>query len=368
MIKTLSLRNFKCFREQSFALRPLNLLTGQNGMGKSSVIQSLLVLRQSELARMLDEGLLLNGDLVRLGNAQSVLYEGATEEIVRIGIRAADETAWSWAFDASRGDAEVLPLRKEPSHSTNPAFGSLFHATGLRYLAAERIGPREAHVLADYHTEQLRDLGSDGTYAVAYLASHADETVAKPMLREAPSTRLLDQVTAWMSAISPGIRLSTEKFNAIDRVSLGIRFSSGRAFSGTLRPTSVGFGVSYTLPVLVALLSARSEDVVLIENPEAHLHPRGQMAVGELLSCAAAAGVQVIVETHSDHVLNGARLCVKRGIVMPEQVGLFYFARGDEEERIVHHVASPTIDKDGRIDEWPEGFFDQWDLALEQLL
>lgn len=366
MIKSLSVFNFKCFKEQSFALRPLNLLTGQNGMGKSSVIQSLLLLRQSDLAGMLHTGLLLNGELVRLGNAQSVLYEGAAEEVIRVQLQGSDGTRWSWTFDARRREADVLPLLDPPEPSSNPAFVSFFDAGGMHYLAAERIGPREAHVLSDYHTEQLRDIQSDGRYAVAYLAAHQDDPVA--ILRDAPSSRLLDQVTAWMSEISPGIRLTTEKFSAVNRVSLGVSFSSGRATSGNLRPTSVGFGVSYTLPVLVALLSARPGDLVLIENPEAHLHPRGQMAMGELLSRAAAAGVQVIAETHSDHVLNGARLCVKQAVLQPDQVGLFYFVRGDEDDRIIHRVVSPAIDRDGRIDQWPEGFFDQWDLALEKLL
>ena len=81
--------------------------------------------------------------------------------------------------------------------------------------------------------------------------------------------------------------------------------------SNEYRPTSVGFGIAYVLPVLVALLSANEKYMVIIENPEAHLHPRGQVAMGELIARAAAAGVQVIVETHSDHVLNGVRLAVK---------------------------------------------------------
>lgn len=368
MISSLSLSNFKCFRDQSFALRPLNLLTGQNGMGKSSVIQSLLLLRQSDLTGMLQKGLLLNGDLARLGNAGSVLYEGAAEETIKIEVHDDTGAHWAWAFDASRSDADVLPLRKEPSNSTNPAFKSLFGESGAHYLAAERIGPREAHMLSNYHTEQLRDLQSDGAYAVAYLAAHRENPVAAPMLHGGPSARLIDQVTAWMNEISPGVILSTETFAAVNRVSLGISFTSGRATSGKLRPTSVGFGVSYTLPVLVALLSARSGDLVLIENPEAHLHPRGQMSLGQLMACAAASGVQVIAETHSDHVLNGARLAVKKGLLPPTRMGLFYFSRGDEEDRIVHRVATPIIDEDGRIDQWPEGFFDQWDLALEQLL
>ena len=90
--------------------------------------------------------------------------------------------------------------------------------------------------------------------------------------------------------------------------------------------------------------------------------------MGELMAAAAAGGVHVVVETHSDHVLNGARLTVKRGALKPTDVSLNYFSRADDGQRIVHHVASPAMNADGRLDSWPAGFFDQWDLALEKLL
>ena len=153
---------------------------------------------------------------------------------------------------------------------------------------------------------------------------------------------------------------------------LSFSFVTGGATSRSLRPTSVGFGLSYTLPVVVALLAARPGSLVLVENPEAHLHPRGQMAMGDLIIRAAAAGAQVIVETHSDHVLNGIRVAVKEGRGAPDQVAIHYFQRITEtrggDERIVHVVQSPRIDADGRVDSWPQGFFDQYDIALEKLL
>jgi len=239
----------------------------------------------------------------------------------------------------------------------------------MRYVAAERIGPRMSHVVSAYHVDELGEVGHDGAYTVAFLEGRAGQHVNSAMCRsDAAATTLAEQVSAWMAEISPGIRLHTQHVPEVNAAALAVSFSSGRATSKRFRPTSVGFGVSYTLPVVVTLLAAQPGTLVLIENPEAHLHPRGQMAIGELIARAGAAGVQVIVETHSDHLVNGVRLAVKDKLIAANHVTFNYFTRRDDGDRIVHEVVSPRIDADGRLDQWPDGFFDQWDLALERLL
>jgi predicted ATPase len=365
MIEAVVLQNFKCFARQRVEIGQLTLLTGLNGMGKSSVIQSLLLLRQSAAAAMLPGvGLLLNGDLVRLGTGMDVLFDGADSDSLAIVLQR-DGTVQTWAFDVSRGDSDVLPLLNAgPINLAGPPFGA-----GVQYLSAERMGPRASHAVSSYHVSQLGDTGADGAYAVAFLDARGGESVSEELAHPtAAGPGLGLQVSAWMGEVSPGVRLSTKQSPEVNAASLSVSFSSGRATSNAFRPTSVGFGVSYTLPVLVALLSSKPGGLVLLENPEAHLHPRGQMAMGELMARAAASGVQVLVETHSDHVLNGVRLAVKQGKVRAADVRLHYFSRHDDGERIVHDVASPRIDANGRIDEWPAGFFDQWDIALEKLL
>jgi predicted ATPase len=365
VIDAVVLQNFKCFAHQRIELGRLTLLTGLNGMGKSTVIQSLLLLRQSATAAMLPGvGLLMNGDLVHLGTGSDVRFDGAESDSVAI-ILTRDGVEQAWTFDAAKGDNDVLPLLGEgPGDIAGPPFGG-----GVQYLSAERLGPRPSHALSSYHVSQLGETGADGAYAVAFLDARGHESVSKEIAHpEALGLGLALQVSAWMGEVSPGVRLSTRKSPEVNAASLSVTFSSGRVTSNAFRPTSVGFGVSYTLPVLVALLSSKPGGMVLLENPEAHLHPRGQMAMGELMARAAASGVQVIVETHSDHVLNGVRLAVKQGTVAAENVRLHFFSRRDDGERIVHDVVSPQIGQDGRIDAWPAGFFDQWDIALEKLI
>ena len=85
------------------------------------------------------------------------------------------------------------------------------------------------------------------------------------------------------------------------------------------------------------------------------------------MAAAGAGGVQIILETHSDHVLNGIRVAVKKGKINPEKTGLFYFYK-DIEDSYRHKVMCPVLDENGRLDEWPAGFFDEWDNALLELL
>ncbi|AFY93088.1 AAA family ATPase [Chamaesiphon minutus] len=107
---------------------------------------------------------------------------------------------------------------------------------------------------------------------------------------------------------------------------------------------------------------------VLLEHPEHRLHPDLASELGRQIARAAARGVQIIVETHNDHLFNGIRVAVHGGQIKPEAVGMFYFKAVERQGRRVIDVASPRIDRNGRIDRWPDGFFDQFEKDLDQLL
>ena len=169
-----------------------------------------------------------------------------------------------------------------------------------------------------------------------------------------------------MGEVSPGTRIHLNLSNGMDIIGLQYSFVTGKQVSNKYRATNVGFGISYTLPIIVAVLSSGPGSLLLIENPEAHLHPKGQAKMGELLACAASCGVQVVVETHSDHVLNGMRLATYGGKINPDDIQLHFFQRREEDGQ--SQVISPRLDRDGRIDQWPDGFFDEWDKSLEALL
>ena len=367
MITSLHLRNFKCFENQVLKIAPLTLLSGYNGMGKSTTIQSLLLLRQSYLQGILkSKGLALNGEFINIGTGCDALFQDApTPEEIEFAITTnnAVEASWTWDYEQF---LDVLPLKK-------PCVVDEIYKTGLftdqfHYLSAERIVPQSFYKTSQYKVRHRRQLGVRGEYAVNYLLVFGEEPVQNDQLHhpEAKSSSLKSQVEAWMGTISPGIRPLPLEYPDMDLVNLGYEFKkSGETVSNKFRAVNVGFGITNFLPVIIAILTSDPGTLLLLENPEAHLHPKGQSQIGDLLAKAAAGGVQVIVETHSDHLLNGVRVAVNNGIIEPQDVCIQFFERPKYLSSV---VVTPTIDKNGRLDNWPEGFFDEWDKCLDALL
>jgi len=365
MIRSLHLINFKPFENQFLEFSPLTLLSGLNSTGKSSVLQSLLLLRQSyQQGLLLETGLALNGDLVRIGTAQDALFEGAgQEDSIGFDLVWENEIEGIWRFNYDR-EVDVLNLDSQPLPQKVYTF-SLFN-NNFHYLHAERIGPRSFNDMSDYQVRRLGQLGTRGEYTAHFLSFYGDRDIPNGKLShpKAKSWNLSNQVEAWIGEVSPGTRLKISPKPDVDLMSF--QYSYGD--SDPYRATNVGFGISYTLPIIVAILASPPGTLILIENPEAHLHPKGQAKMGELLSLAASCGVQVVIETHSDHVLNGIRLMVHGGQLDPKDVQLHYFQRQEKQGQALTKVVSPRIDKNGRIDQWPDGFFDEWEKSLDALL
>jgi len=368
MIRRLRLKNFKCFEDQPIDLRPLTVLSGVNGAGKSSVFQALLVLRQSYLQSFLpSRGLALNGDLVQIGTGKDVVNQNASkDDLLEVHLEFDTGATDSWVC---RYAPEAEVLGRMAGENSEDYSHNLF-TSDFQYLAAERVGPKPAFEMADYAVRNLRQLGSRGQNTVYFLAVYGKENLPCASLAhpDARSTQVTAQVEAWLEYLIPGVRLVIDEFRDMDLVRLQFQFAEGRDTSNLFRPTNVGFGITYALPIVVAAVAAKPGSVLLIENPEAHLHPRGQSRIGMMLAKAAACGIQVLIETHSDHVLNGIRLAVHDRIICPNQVAINFFERRVIQDRAHHTVVPLKIDSTGRIDHWPEGFFDEWDHMLDGLL
>jgi predicted ATPase len=370
MITSLRLVNFKCFKDQSFALRPLTVLSGLNGTGKSSVIQSLLLLRQSYEQKLLpDKGLALNGSFVGLGTANDVLCRSAVDDSVAIELVLDVDELAKWRFAKAKDLASDVLAIRETETPVKIVTSSLLDR-GFQYLSAERLGPRASFMMAEYVVRQQRQLGSRGEYTAHFLSVFGPEEITLDGAKHpnASSGSLTGQVEAWLGEVSPGVRLEITPHTSMDVVNMQFSFVEGRFVSDGYRPTNVGFGLTYTLPIIVGALGAVEDGLLLFENPEAHLHAKGQVKLAELFARVAASGVQIIIETHSEHILNGVRIAVHQGIIPAELVQLHYFERRETGVGLRHVVNSPNLDSDGRIDFWPDGFFDEWDRSLESLL
>ena len=370
MLTELSLTNFKAFETLTLRCAPITLLCGVNGTGKSSVIQALLLLRQSAESGALrppDVQLELTGALAEIGTGRDALSEDAGNDSISFSLHSDDiEHPCAMAFrvlpDAGGNSDQLTASDAEVGEDwwRSPPLGGAVH-----YVNAERVGPRKSYS----HSETLArhgDLGSRGEYALNFLSERGDERLpaGDPRLEQATGQRVLDAIDHWVGEISPGARLLFDQVVEADALLAGFSFDrEGDVATRRFRATNVGFGLSYTLPVLTALL-AKEGTLCLIENPEAHLHPRGQTQVADLAVRAALAGVQVIVETHSDHFLDGVRIAVRDGLLPPQDVAIHYFERRGGRST----VTSPEVDAEGRLSAWPAGFFDQHEDNLARLL
>ena len=384
MLTRIDLRHFKCFDMLKLPLCPLTLLSGTNASGKSSVMQALVLLHQTMREHEWSVRLMLNGTAIRLGTAAEVIDQVHGRRNWEITLLDGDADRFQWEFEGERDEMsmavrracgemdegkewdvvdESIPLHHLLPHGVPPMLSSpslTNRLCGLTYLTAERLGPREYYIFDDPQLTPV--VGSQGEHAVSVLYSGRDIRVLDNLLIQGVPPTRFRQVEARMAHFFPDCVLEIGQVSRANAVTLGIRISSSTKFH---RPIHTGFGLTQVLPIMVAALSANRDDLLLIENPEVHLHPAGQAAMGEFLAKVAAAGVQVMIETHSDHVLNGIRRAVKNHTLPSEDVALHFF-RPRREERTGGdpQVQSLILDADGNIDSWPKGFFDQFDRDM----
>ena len=380
MLTYLHLKNFKCFDALSLPLAPLTVLTGFNGAGKSTSLQTLLLPAQMLRAGGRSLELSLNGALARLGTPGQVLKEGTQSETLSLGIES-DEAKLLWHFQTDRNERRFLKIHTidlyssagKETHSNIKAVDELLPTEGnipisvrrlvtqLRktiFLSAMRLGTAEFFPSPENPELTYADVGLQGEFAPWwFLQSDSADIDPKRYHHSTTYSDLRLQLNAWASTLFPEAEVNVQPIlqTSLTRLELRIGKTEWR------RPANIGYGLTYAFPILVAGLLAEREQILMIDSPEAHLHPMGQSQIGRFLAKMAAAGVQIMLETHSDHVLNGIRLALRDGVIAPEQTQIHFFTPSKSAP-----VISPQVDKQGNLSEWPVGFFDQSekDLAI----
>lgn len=362
MLTTLKIAGFKRFASCALDLAPLTVLTGLNGAGKTTVIQSLLLAREASLPGATTVE--LNGPFdLELGSAQDVLNTAIDTSEITFDLSLNDGTAIGFRLDARDPALLHLPVEHWPDRVPQ-ALGGPHRA--FTYLGAERLGPRDVLGASARPADDL-GVGVRGEFCAQVLAVHGLKHKVAIARRHPEHLGDADvflkyQVEAWLSDIARPTEIDTVWFPNTSVTALRFRAPG----SEWVRAPNMGFGVSYSLPIVLAGLFAPDNDSLLvIENPEAHLHPAGQSRMGTFLASLAGAGVQVLVETHSDHVLNGIRRAIGEHRVLGAAQALVHFfdvkANGQPEVSALHFTQA------GGMSEWPPRFFDQYQVDVAAL-
>ncbi|MBF0568593.1 MAG: DUF3696 domain-containing protein [Nitrospirae bacterium] len=417
MITSLHIKNFKSHEDTNLELSNVNILTGKNGMGKSSAMQSILLLRQSYLKNLLSIGLDLTGDLCRIGTSKDAIFMLAETDEIEFEIKQKNKDDLNFVFEAGTErnawdelihgsglptgvptglagilkDSVGLPggiqlltrqgkdfatlLRRKDLRSILPLItdSSIFN-NNFQYISAFRNGPVSDYekdtALVEIFNQMSRKEGRCELIA-HYLYYFKKDQVSDKSLTKKPKDDdlgLVFQVIEWLQEISPNINNVYIEEVAGDSYKVEYSFSRGEGVAQTdkFKAMNVGFGVSYVLPIIVAALHTPKDGLVLIENPESHIHPAGQAKLMELICKSAKAGVQFIIETHSDHIINGLLVATKKEIINPDDSRIYYFDR-----KISTHATQVTnlpVLAGGKIKKPPKGFFDQIAKDLTTLM
>jgi len=373
MLDKISVKNFKSIDQLNVNLTNLNILSGINNSGKSSFIQSILLFKS---LRGNQQSVNLNNEYIELGTVEDILFEGGgdTFEIEFTGL---DQRA-NFIFKSKSKKQDYLDFAPNikntnerytlPNNKTIPKV-----LMELEYLKAERVGPKVTQQRNSYCVAEQKSIGVSGEYSYEYLTNFINEKLTYIQNRahiEAQDSILGTQLTYWLREICPNIKIESKLLENTNLSTTSFSLESQFGSSKQYRPTNVGFGLSYVLPVVLLCLKAKPGQLIIIDTPEAHLHPRGQFKIGELLAKTAADGVQLIIETHSDHIINGIRLAVVEGFLEYQQTNFLFFSLTQKKNRLTYStkIQIPKLNELGQFDFWPDGFFDQWNQSIKKLI
>ncbi len=408
MLSKIKLKNFKCFgKEVIIPLNNINLFTGINGRGKSTVLQALLLRRQSAGYSRATNQLTFNGSLIELGNFNDAKNSfTSTAEAIEFSYTFNEENNYvdlhylfkeneedDMAADIERVDIKgrykkkifKCSISKEntsynleynndsyPVTWNNLIFNNMLHVSDffgfiqsivefekIHYVSANRIGPQDFYPRQS--TFEFPNVGARGEFTanILSLAKKKQETVPESLVADHNySNSVLSQTEAWLKKIFDGGKIDIKPLEA----NIVVMQMNSEDSSTMFKPLNIGFGYSYALPIIVSGLIAKKGELLIVENPEAHLHPFAQSQLAKFLAKVSRTGVQVFVESHSDHILNGMRVAVVDKIISAADLNILYFQRDEGIQAV-----NIPVEKDGAITHWPPGFFDQTNKDFKRL-
>lgn len=336
MIEKIAVRGFKNIKHQELDIKPLTILTGLNSTGKSTVLQAILLISKQVTE---EQSVFAAHHIPDSFQTLRNIYENSKQINVSLGTSEGNIHYTLCSDYSELGPREPdMPL---PEMEKN-----------LYYLSAGRIGPEE---FARMDNQRIY-CGENGSYLFGTFEREKSKPVIETLIKERSSYTLSTQLNHWLSYILDiKLELNTEKRN---EQTAEVRFKSDGI--PNLQPSQLGAGVSYLSKILILCLRAKANDTIMIENPEIHLHPAAQSRLGEFFAFVTRAGIQLILETHCEHLINRVQYEVFKKRISTNDVAIYY------KKGITVPYMKIELDKNGRlVEEFPQGFFD---ATLAELL
>lgn len=377
MIKEIQIQNFKCFtNSKPFEFSKINLLTGINGRGKSSLLQAFLILSQSAWKNKNLKKLVINDELINLGNFDDIKNsETPRGENIHFNIK----------FDLPFIDEAKIQFNENPdeplladfvklditSHGKNYIINNYDKEINqivltfseilknIHFVSADRLGP--VKYVEKTNLPEFLHVGPRGEHTINILAESINlPNVNDELYLGKDAKSVLQQTIEWLNYILEGANISIGGKDKESSVLYMLLNNKNNSYA--YKPANVGFGYSYILPLIVTGLIAKPGETIIIENPEAHLHPRAQSKIAEFFSKVASCGIQVFIESHSEHILNGLRVsALKPDIdINYDELAVHYFDESFDSVKL-------TMNSKGKIQNWPYGFFDQQEIDFADI-
>lgn len=353
MLTRLKIQNYKSIDQFEFGLGKLNLFIGPNSSGKTTVLQALLLAADNISYTEGEHGL------------NSFHFESSSFNESRNYIN----NAKSYSISLTEKERDSVSLYFQPRDDkfigTNVEQKGVFYSDtvlrlqkGVTYLPAFRIG--ELNGTRINQTPELNIVGLHGEYVMDYFETHKSDILPESLLFYKGNNTLQEQVNYWLKKMT-GYKLATD----LKGSEYSVRFVTENG--KVLNPRNVGTGVSFIAEVLIVCLAAKPEQIVVVENPEIHLHPSAQADLIDFLAVIANAGIQVFVESHSDHFFNGVRRLLHNRKLLLDDVKVYSFCKKHTTDS-VSHIEVVQLSQEGGVRNYIPDMFEQFDKDLDEIL
>lgn len=346
MISQITIKALKSISDITLCCSNLNLLIGTNSSGKSTALQSILLLSQN-----IDTQYGLNGPLVSLGDFRESKNFNVPDNAIELMLIDNKGSSIKMKITEDNG------VNVEYANDHDLTYSMNYNHQTLHYLSCNRIGGQDIY---QKNIFGLHKVGINGEYAIEYLMRHGSDELEQSLLRSKDSFTLLHQVNTWLKYII-NANIKVEDITDTDVVKARFSHIEGKS----IRPKNVGSGLSYIISILVLCLSSNCDDKIIIENPEIHLHPLSQSRLCEFFYFISLSGRQLFIETHSDHFFNGIRAGIATSSIDESKVTVNFFKLNDNN---CSEVIPIHFGRKGKVLNQVKDLFDQFELDLNKML